>query len=40
LPLLAADADLADNLSRRMSRLVAPESLEPLLAREIGIGRK
>jgi len=40
LPLLAADADLADNLARRMSRLVAPESLEPLLAREIGIGRK
>jgi hypothetical protein len=40
LPLLAADVDLADNLSRRMSRLVAPESLEPLLAREIGIGRK
>jgi len=39
-PLLSADKDLADNLSRRMSRMVVPESLAPLLARELGIGRK
>jgi hypothetical protein len=40
LPLLAADPQLAENLSRRMSRLVVPESLDPLLAREMGVGRK
>jgi hypothetical protein len=40
LKALSADKDLADNLSRRMSRLVAPESLDPLIAREPGIGRK
>ncbi|MBL8833483.1 MAG: hypothetical protein JNL71_13910 [Rhodospirillales bacterium] len=40
LPLLAADKDLADNLSRRLTRLTAPESLNPLIAREVGIGRK
>ncbi len=40
LPLLAAAPQLADNLSRRMSRLVVPESLEPLLAREMGTARK
>ena len=40
LPTLAADPDLAGNLSRRMSRLVVPESLAPLLARELGTGRK
>jgi len=40
LPLLAADKDLADNLSRRLTRLVAPESLDPMIGREIGVGRK
>jgi hypothetical protein len=40
LPLLDADKDLADNLSRRLTRLTAPESLNPLIAREIGVGRK
>ncbi len=40
LPLLAADKDLADNLSRRLTRLTAPESLNPMIAREVGIGRK
>ncbi|MCA3260535.1 MAG: hypothetical protein ING44_01230 [Telmatospirillum sp.] len=40
LPVLAAAPQLAENLSRRMSRLVVPESLDPLLARELGTGRK
>lgn len=40
LPVLAAAPQLAENLSRRMSRLVVPESLDPLLAREMGTGRK
>ncbi len=40
LPVLAAAPQLAENLSRRMSRLVVPESLDPLLAREQGTGRK
>lgn len=40
LPVLAASPTLGQTLSRRMSRLVVPESLDPLLAREIGTGRK
>ncbi|MBL8807470.1 MAG: hypothetical protein JNN22_11555 [Rhodospirillales bacterium] len=40
LPRLLADQELQDILARRMSRLVAPELLEPLVAREIGAGRK
>jgi hypothetical protein len=40
LPCLVADRELQEILARRMSRLVAPELLEPLVAREIGAGRK
>jgi hypothetical protein len=40
LPVLAEAPKLAENLSRRMSRLVVPESLDPLLSREMGTGRK
>ncbi len=40
LPRLVADRELQEILARRMSRLVAPELLEPLVAREIGAGRK
>ncbi len=40
LPRLVADKELQEILARRMSRLVAPELLEPLVAREIGAGRK
>jgi len=40
LPRLVADRELQETLARRMSRLVAPELLEPLVAREIGAGRK
>jgi hypothetical protein len=40
LPLLDADDDIKENLSRRLTRLTAPESLEPIIAREVGIGRK
>lgn len=40
LPLLDADTDLKENLSRRLTRLTAPESLEPIIGREVGIGRK
>ncbi|MBI1245960.1 MAG: hypothetical protein GC202_13235 [Alphaproteobacteria bacterium] len=40
LPLLDADRELKENLSRRLTRLTAPESLEPIVAREVGIGRK
>ena len=40
LPLLAGNKELAENLSRRLTRLTAPESLDPLISREVGIGRK
>jgi hypothetical protein len=40
LPVLAASPTLGQTLSRRMSRLVVPESLDPLLAREMGMGRR
>ncbi len=40
VPVLAAERELQEILARRMSRLVAPELLEPLVVREIGAGRK
>jgi hypothetical protein len=40
LPALAGDGDIANELSRRYARMVAPESLEPLLQREKGVARK
>ncbi|MCM0022233.1 MAG: hypothetical protein NBV67_19755, partial [Tagaea sp.] len=40
LPPLAGDPEIAADLSRRFARMVAPESLEPLLAREQGVARK
>ena len=40
LPVLASSPTLADTLSRRMSRLLVPERLDPVLARETGAGRK
>jgi hypothetical protein len=40
LPAFAAAPQLAETLSRRMARLVVPESLASLLAREYGTGRK
>jgi hypothetical protein len=40
LPLLAGDPAIAEELSRRYARMVAQESLEPVLAREQGVARK
>jgi hypothetical protein len=40
LPVLAGDAEIANELSRRFGRMVAPESLDPLLQREAGVARK
>ncbi len=40
LPVLAGDGEIANELSRRFSRMVAPESLDPLLQRESGVARK
>ncbi len=40
LPVLAGDAEIANELSRRFGRMVAPESLDPLLQRESGVARK
>jgi hypothetical protein len=37
---LAGDAEIANELSRRFGRMVAPESLDPLLQREAGVARK
>ena len=40
LPLLAGDPAIFEELSRRFARMVAPESLDPVLAREPGVARK
>jgi hypothetical protein len=40
LPLLAGDSAISEELARRFARMVAPESLEPVLAREQGVARK
>jgi len=40
LPVLAGDAEIENELSRRFGRMVAPESLDPLLQRESGVARK
>lgn len=40
LPVLSGDAEIANELSRRFGRMVAPESLDPLLQREAGVARK
>ena len=38
--LFADDAEIGAELSRRFARMVAPESLDPILAREQGVARK
>jgi hypothetical protein len=40
LPLLAGDPAIFEELSRRFARMVAPESLDPVLAHEQGVVRK